>query len=77
MRETFITTVIKDGCHQRPDKPPHTSTGDGVPDTTSDVLRSVTAVHSRAAHKASSLLLSSKAVFVNGALENSRLLICL
>lgn len=57
MRETFITTVIKNHCHQRPDKPCHTSTDDFVPDTTANLPWSITPVYSHNAHKASSSLL--------------------
>jgi len=74
MRETFITTVIKDHCHQRPDRPCHTSTDDGVPAITPASPCSITPVHSHDAHKARNSLFSSDTAFVN--LENSRLLIC-
>lgn len=66
MIETFITTVIEDHCHQRPDKPCHTSTDDGVPDTTANSPRSITPVYSHDAHTARSSLFSPNAVFVNG-----------
>lgn len=76
MRETFITAVIKEHCHQRPDKPRHASADDGVPDTAANLLWSMTPVYSPDARKASALLFSANAVFVNDALEKtSRLLI--